>query len=95
MTTDGEPRRSCELVPSPATGSLSGVRRIGEGGSAEVFAAVWRGREVAMKVAKPGTFEDARDKERFLEEAQRLSRIDHPGVIEVLDTGELPDGRPY
>ena len=97
MSQDGDPHRSPTdgVRLSPPTGALSNVRRIGEGGSAEVFAAVWRGRDVAMKVARPASFEDERDKERFLEEARRLARVKHPGVVEVLDTGELADGRPY
>lgn len=33
--------------------------------------------------------------ERFLREAERLRRIDHPHVIRVLETGHLDDGRPY
>lgn len=88
------PNLSADVL-SPPTGKLSQVRRIGEGGSAEVWAARWRDRDVAMKVAKATAFDDERDKERFLDEARRLARIDHPGVVKVLDTGELADGRPY
>jgi len=96
MESDGDPARPpVGDVLSPPTGSLSEVRRIGEGGSADVYAAVWHGRDVAMKVAKASAFESEADKERFVEEARRLSRVRHPGVIEVLDTGELDDGRPY
>src|SRR5262249_28809131 len=32
---------------------------------------------------------------KFQHEIEALSRIDHPGVVGVLDTGEMPDGRAY
>ena len=31
----------------------------------------------------------------FMQEIEALSRIDHPGVVGVLDMGELPDSRPF
>jgi serine/threonine-protein kinase len=34
-------------------------------------------------------------KKKFQHEIEALSRIDHPGVVGVLDTGEMPDGRAY
>ncbi len=34
-------------------------------------------------------------KKKFQQEIEALSRIDHPGVVGVLDTGEMPDGRGY
>jgi serine/threonine-protein kinase len=68
-------------------------REIGRGGSAVVWAAWWRGREIALKI--PHEDLDGRDKKRFQEEADLLARVAHDGVIEVLDSGTLPDGRPY
>jgi serine/threonine-protein kinase len=32
---------------------------------------------------------------RFLEEAQVMGQLQHPGIPPVYDLGELPDGRPY
>jgi tetratricopeptide (TPR) repeat protein len=34
-------------------------------------------------------------KQRFLEEAQILGQLQHPGIPPVHDLGELPDGRPF
>jgi tRNA A-37 threonylcarbamoyl transferase component Bud32 len=34
-------------------------------------------------------------RKKFQHEIEALSRIDHPGVVGVLDTGEMPDGRAY
>jgi tetratricopeptide (TPR) repeat protein len=33
--------------------------------------------------------------QRFLEEAQVMGQLQHPGIPPVYDLGELPDGRPY
>ncbi len=67
-------------------------REIGRGGSAVVYAARKDGRPVALKVPFVPDEDAGR---RFLEEARKLGAIDHPGVVPILETGLLPDGRPY
>jgi serine/threonine protein kinase len=32
---------------------------------------------------------------KFKQEMEALARINHPGVVGVLDTGEMPDGKPF
>ena len=32
---------------------------------------------------------------KFREEREALARLDHPGVVGVLDCGEMPDGKPF
>ena len=32
---------------------------------------------------------------KFQQEKEALARVDHPGVVGILDTGELPEGKPY
>ena len=34
-------------------------------------------------------------KQKFRQEIKALARIDHPGIVGVLDAGETPDGKPY
>jgi tRNA A-37 threonylcarbamoyl transferase component Bud32 len=34
-------------------------------------------------------------KKKFRQEIEALARIDHPGIVTVLDTGIAPDGRPF
>ncbi len=34
-------------------------------------------------------------RKKFRQEMEALSRIDHPGVVGILDTGELPGGTPF
>jgi eukaryotic-like serine/threonine-protein kinase len=70
---------------------------LGEGGMGAVYEARHPviDRRVAIKVLKR---ELARDRElvaRFVNEAKAASSIRHPGIIEVLDVGELDDGIPY
>lgn len=32
---------------------------------------------------------------KFQQEKEALARVEHPGVVGILDSGELPDGKPY
>src|SRR5207244_9226447 len=32
---------------------------------------------------------------KFLQEVEALTRIDHPGVVGILDAGAMPDGKPF
>lgn len=58
---------------------------------------VWRvedlqlGREVALKVVLPG--EALR--RRFRTEILASARLDHPNILPIYDSGQLPDGRLY
>lgn len=60
---------------------------LGRGASAVVYLAVHReiGREVAIKVLDSGLTMDPKQAARFLQEAQVVNRIKHPGIIEVHD----------
>src|SRR5687767_3212450 len=77
-------------------GSYVLTRELGAGGMGQVFEAVHRqlGRRVAIKLpsrrltASPGALR------RFLREGRACARIQHPHVVEVLDTG-VHDGQPY
>jgi eukaryotic-like serine/threonine-protein kinase len=67
---------------------------LGEGGSAVVYAAEHQGEVFALKVPRERELSD-REQERFLEEAKMLARVQHRAVVEVLDSGRLPDGQPF
>ncbi|MFG1840027.1 protein kinase [Micromonospora sp. NPDC049175] len=65
------------------------------------FATVWLGYDpllhghVAIKVLAENWSHDLRVRERFLDEARLLRRLEHERLIRVHALGELPDGRPY
>lgn len=69
---------------------------IGTGG----MACVWRARDtrlnrdVAVKFLDPNLCEDPEFLVRFFSEAQSVAKINHPGVVAILDFGQ-EDGRPY
>ncbi len=65
------------------------------------FATVWLGFDpaldarVAIKVLAENWSHDLRVRERFLDEARLLWRLDHERLVRVHAVGELDDGRPY
>lgn len=63
---------------------------IGTGGMSEVYAATdtLLGREVAVKMLRPDLARDVNFRERFRKEAQNSSRLNHPAIVAVYDTGE-------
>ncbi len=73
------------------------VRFLGQGGSAEVCAAqhVDLDRQVAIKILSPRLAESAEAIAQFRMEARACSRLGHPNIVDVIDFGELEDGRFY
>ncbi|MGV9809909.1 protein kinase domain-containing protein [Micromonospora chersina] len=72
-------------------------RLLGTGSFATVWLAydpVLDGR-VAIKVLAENWSHDLRVRERFLDEARLLRRLDHDRLVRVHAVDELPDGRPY
>lgn len=68
--------------------------RIGTGGSADVWRATDQllNREVAVKLMRQAG--DPTQRDRFVDEARTLARLNHPGLIVLLDAGILGDS-PY
>ena len=72
-------------------GAYELIERIGGGGMAEVYRAKQLtafGREVAIKVIRAGFSEDASFRERFLREAQAISKLSHPNILPLIEFGE-------
>ena len=67
---------------------------LGQGGMGAVYLAenVDIGRQVAIKVLKPELAADPSSLARFKQEARAAAAIGHPGIVEILDLGVLPDG---
>src|SRR5205823_3009912 len=106
-TTDFTPqqaagRRAVPASPDAATsapaacGRYQVQRALGAGG----FGAVYLGRDsqldraVAIKVLHAGLGQPQTEGERALQEARRLARLRHPGIVTVHDVG-VHEGRVY
>ena len=73
---------------------------LGRGGMADVHSGldVRLGREVAIKVLRSDLARDPSFRLRFEREAQNVAGLNHPGIVAVYDTGEVPGeqvGLPY
>jgi serine/threonine-protein kinase len=73
------------------------VSPLAEGGMGVVYEAVQLpiGRPVAIKVMRDDLGREPEHARRFLREAQLMTRIAHPNVVNVIDYGEAEDGRLY
>lgn len=70
---------------------------VGEGGMGLVYRARHPilNRHFAIKVLRPEAAADARISENFEREAQTLSSLKHPHIIDIVGFGVLADGRQY
>jgi tRNA A-37 threonylcarbamoyl transferase component Bud32 len=87
---------------APAAGDLLRGRYriegpIGSGGQAFVHLATdtLLSRSVVVKVMRAAGDQNAALRARFEQERDALARLDHPGVVGILDVGALADGAPY
>src|SRR5512143_1425675 len=89
------------LHVSPADATRIGPYRLcgelGRGGTGVVYRAEHEvlGRPVAIKILYVEVAADPVASSRFVREARAASRARHPGIVEVIDFGALPDGRAY
>ena len=89
---DGE-----ELAQGDDVGQYIIREMIGRGGCGTVYAATHDStdEEVAVKVLRLSLAGSPHQVRRFVQEAQALKLVDHPGIVKVYDTGYMHDGRPY
>ena len=50
---------------------------------------------VVVKVLLEGVDPDPYIQKKFRQEIEALARIDHPGIVGVLDVGDTPEGKPF
>ncbi|MBA3499323.1 MAG: protein kinase [Myxococcota bacterium] len=73
------------------------VARLGAGGMGEVYKGVHGqiGSKVAIKLLHAMAARDNSLQQRFLLEAKAVNRIEHPGIVKVIDAGRTDGGRPF
>jgi serine/threonine protein kinase len=73
-------------------------RELGHGGMSQVYLALdlkLKRQAVVLKILSQALVHDSYARQKFDQEVEALLRIDHPGVVRVMDVGQLPDERPY
>lgn len=89
-----------EPPPSSMIGRRVGRFRIVTSLGAGGIASVWKAtdellqRPVALKILHESFAASSKARRRFVHEAQAISRLDHPGIVTVYDTGDS-DGVTY
>ncbi len=89
------PPRTTADAPVRARYTLGDL--LGEGGMAQVYRA-WDARlqrNVALKLMRPSLAAVAGARTRFLDEAQAMARLQHPGIVPVYDIDEHDTGLPF
>jgi serine/threonine-protein kinase len=94
------PLTSTPPPPAPLVGSIGRytvVREIARGGMGVIVEArdPLMGRNVAIKVMAESHLGKPGYRERFVEEARLTGSLQHPGIVAVYESGELPDARPF
>jgi Protein kinase domain len=87
---------------SSALGRVIGGRyrlesRLAAGGMGEVYQAthIELGRKLALKLMRPELSGDTTFIERFRREAMTASRLGHPHIVDIIDSGRADDGQFY
>lgn len=86
------------LVGALFQGKYRVLRRLGRGGFGAVYEALderGAGNRVALKVQLPGIGHAAERLESFRAEALRVTRLQHPNVVDWKSFDETPDGGSY
>lgn len=73
------------------------IRKLGSGGMGEVYEARHTAieRRVAVKVLRAELAKNTEVNSRFINEARAVNIVDHPGIVQISDYGQLPDGTSY
>jgi serine/threonine protein kinase len=98
--TDIENGETFSLTDKPGSGQLIKGRyklqeELGKGGMGVVYLAhdtLLHNRPVVIKVLRDSNAEEWTTK-KFRQEIEALVRIEHPGVVGIFDSGEMPNGQ--
>ncbi|MGE3181081.1 MAG: protein kinase [Phycisphaerae bacterium] len=87
------------MVPAPLP-EIDGYEirsELRRGGQGIVYRALQQStrREVAIKVLREGPFAGSAARRRFDREVELAASLQHPGIVQVFDSGVMRDGRQY
>jgi serine/threonine-protein kinase len=70
---------------------------VGTGGTGVVYAVrhTSLGKRFALKTLRADLSSDAELATRFIQEARTAASVEHPGLVEITDFGQLPSGQAY
>ena len=85
------------LGPGTRLGPYTITAELGHGGMGVVYTAhdPRLKRQVAIKLLTADLTRDETAKQRFLQEAQAASALDHPNICTIHEINETPDGQLY
>ena len=85
------------ILVGQTIGSYRIVRPLGEGGMGAVYEAVHKtlNRRCAIKVLQSQYANDPVIAARFLQEAKAANLVQHPGIVQIFEFGQLADQTPY
>ena len=85
------------IAPGTQLGRFALLAEIGRGGMGVVYKAQdpRLKRQVAIKLLPPDLTRDDTAKQRFLQEAQAASALDHPNICTIFEINETADGQLY
>jgi tetratricopeptide (TPR) repeat protein/serine/threonine protein kinase len=95
--TDGAPAAGAEATLPERLGSYRVTSELGRGGMGVVYRVLETGlnRSLAIKVLLEEHKDNPALCQRFVEEAQIMGQLQHPGVVPIHELGQLEDGRPF
>jgi serine/threonine-protein kinase len=85
-----------DLQPGDKAGPWIVERELGRGGMGSVYGVTHEdiGKRAALKVMHRRLITSS-SAERILQEARVVNQVGHPNIVDIFETGTLPDGRPY
>jgi serine/threonine-protein kinase len=85
------------LLPGAKAGPWIVERELGRGGMGAVYAVVHEeiGKRAALKILHGRLAIPGFNADRMLTEAKLVNQVGHPNIVDIFETGHLPDRRPY
>lgn len=79
-----------QAEPTPTFGNYELLEEVGRGGMGIVYRARHNvsGEIVALKVIRSGSFAGEEEAKRFQSEVETASRVRHPGLVPIIESGE-------